>query len=44
LDKNVSGKLSKGRHHWTEDKWFERLGTFLEENLGIEDLSKKEVA
>ena len=43
LDRKLSN-LSKGRHHWPEDKWFKRLGEFFSKVLGINGLSKKDMA
>jgi hypothetical protein len=37
-------KLSKGRHHWNEDKWFRRVRKFLEEELLLYKISEREVA
>lgn len=43
LDMKISD-LSKGRHHWTEEKWFDRLGEFLTKVLKIKNLTKKDLA
>jgi len=36
--------LFKGRHHWTEEKWFLRVTSFLEDCLKLKNFTDKEVA
>ncbi|TNV80378.1 hypothetical protein FGO68_gene1187 [Halteria grandinella] len=37
-------KLDKGKHHWEEAKWRERVKTFLEDHLKFKNVSSKDIS
>ena len=43
-DFSKTGKLYKGRHHWTEDKWFLRVESYLQDYLELHDVTEYEIA